>query len=231
MSTARDIVSRALRTIHVLDPGEVPSASEATDALETLNAMTEWMSLPGLYIYATREDIVSWTANQASRTIGASGDFDITRPTRLRDGTFYRISDVDYQLGILRDRGQYAAIADKTSDTTHPEVIYYEPGYPLGTLYLWPVPSTTLAVHLLTESQLGTFATLDTAFSHPPGYYDLLTYELAIRLAPEFGVAVPPEVTNIVARVRRDVKRTNAKRPVASIEIADPGRYNVFSDS
>lgn len=231
MSTARDLVSRALRTIHVLDPGEVPSAGEAADSLEALNGLLEVMSLPGLYIYATREDIVSWTADQASRTIGTGGDFAITRPTRLRDGTFYRVSDSDYLLGVLRDRAQYSAIVDKTSETTHPEYIYYEPGYPTGTLYIWPVPSTTLSVHLLSESQLSAFATLDTAFSHPPGYYDLMTYELAIRLAPEFGVAVPPEVTNIVARVRRDVKRTNAKRPVSVIEIADTGRYSVYSDS
>lgn len=234
MSTARDLISRSLRLIHVLDPGEVPTADEAEDALEALNDMIDSMSIPGLYIYATREDAVTWPANTESRTIGASGDFSITRPTRIEDSSYLTVSSNDYPLRILRDRAAYSAIIDKDTASSIPGWLYYEPLHPLGTLYLWPVPDASITISLHSQEQLDQFATLDTTFAYPPGYRELLVSSLCLRLAPEFGVAVPPEVALMANRATRTIKRMNAKAVNAYLEPSLFGAgptWSVYSDA
>jgi len=233
MATARDLIHRSLRLIHVLDSGEDPTADEANDSLTALNDMLDSMSVPGLYIYALREDVVSWTAGQESRTIGASGDFNITRPTRIEDSTFFTsTSGEDYPLKILRSRAAYSGIYDKDISTDFPEFLYYEPSYPLGKLFIWPVPSVALSITLHSQEQLTQLTTLDTALSIPPGYKELLTALLCARLAPEFGVALPPEAQDIMRRASRAVRRANARNVYSQIEAPGMvGTYSIYSDS
>jgi hypothetical protein len=57
MATALTIIRRALRLVRVIDAGEVPTAGDSADALETLNALlAEWheaeIGLPD-YSFAT----------------------------------------------------------------------------------------------------------------------------------------------------------------------------------
>ena len=232
MATARDLITRSLRLIHVLDSGESPTADEANDSLTALNDMLDSMSVPGLYIYAQKEDIVSWTASQASRTIGASGNFNITRPTRIESAFYRDSSDNDYPIKILRSRQAYTEIVDKSTESTIPSYLYYEPAYPLGILYLYPVPSATAAIHLQSQEQLTQLTTLDTTLSIPPGYKDLLVAMLCARLAPEFGVALPPEAQDIMRRASRAVRRANARNVYATLEVPGiGGTYSIYSDN
>lgn len=233
MATARDLIHRSLRLIHVLDSGEDPTADEANDSLTALNDMLDSMSVPGLYIYATKEDVVSWPAGQESRTIGASGNFNITRPTRIEDSTFFTAtSGEDYPLKILRSRAAYSGIYDKDISTDFPEFLYYEPSFPLGKLFIWPVPSVSLSISLHSQEQLTQLTTLDTALSIPPGYKELLTALLCARLAPEFGVALPPEAQDIMRRASRAVRRANARNVYSQVEAPGMGgTYNIYSDT
>ena len=233
MATARDLISRSLRLIHVLDSGEDPTADEANDCLTALNDMLDSMSVPGLYIYALREDVVSWTAASESRTIGSSGNFNITRPTRIEDSTFYTSSSGDdFPIKILRSRAAYSAIVDKDTAGDYPEFLYYEPSYPLGTLYIWPVPSSTLSVTLHSQEQMTQLSTLDTALAIPPGYKELLTAMLCARIAPEFGVTLPPEAQDMMRRASRAVRRASARNVYAQIESPGMGgTYSIYSDS
>lgn len=233
MATARDLITRSLRLIHVLGSGEDPTADEANDSLTALNDMLDSMSVPGLYIYATKEDVVSWTAGQESRTIGASGDFNITRPTRIEDSTFFTsTAGEDYPLKIIRSRAGYSSILDKDLSSDMPEYIYYEPSYPLGKLFIWPVPTSTLSISLHSQEQLTQLSTLDTALSIPPGYKELLTSMLCARLAPEFGVALPPEAQDMMRRSARAVRRANSRIVHAQLEVPGMGgTYSIYSDN
>ena len=233
MATARDLITRSLRLIHVLDSGESPTADEANDSLTALNDMLDSMSVPGLYIYAIKQDVVTWTAGQQSRTIGASGDFNITRPTRIEDSTFFTsAAGEDYPLKIIRSRSAYSGIIDKDTSTDFPEFLYYEPSYPLGNLFIWPVPFSTLSISLHSQEQLTQLSTLDPALSIPPGYKELLTAMLCARLAPEFGVALPPEAQDIMRRASRAVRRANARNVYSQIESPGMGgTYSIYSDS
>lgn len=233
MATARDLITRSMRLCHILDSGEEPTADEANDALTALNDLLDFMSIPGLFIYASRKDDVSWTGGQQTRTIGASGNFNITRPTRIEDSTYFTSeSGEDYPLQILRTTQAYTAILDKTTQSGMPEYLYYEPSYPQGTLFIWPVPSSTLTIHLYSQEQLEQAASLSATISFPPGYKELLTAELSARLCPEFGVAMPPELSDMRRRAAQAVKRMNKKTVHSSIESPGMGKnYSIYSDT
>jgi len=232
MSTALDIIKRSMRLIHVLDADEEPTAAEAQDALVTLNEMLDSWSVDSPYIFAIQEDDISWPGNQQSRTVGATGDFVITRPTKLVKSTYYSDANGnDYLLELLFTRAGYTAIVDKETSSDLPQVMFYEPTFPNGTLYIWPTPDSAITIHLHSWAQLTQFAALTTTFSFPPGNQQAITTSLAEELAPEFGVATPPEVSKSAFKARTRLKRINRRTPIAQVETAalHEGRsFNVF---
>ena len=89
MATARDLIKRSLRRIHVLDADEEPTDAEANDALESLNEMLDLWAANKSYVYATQENDHVWTASAQSQTIGSGGDFNTTRPVKIMDSTYF----------------------------------------------------------------------------------------------------------------------------------------------
>lgn len=70
MTTANDLILGALRFINQYAPGESLDAADAQDALETLNDLLESWSTDEASIYASVENILTFTANQYIYTIG-----------------------------------------------------------------------------------------------------------------------------------------------------------------
>lgn len=233
MTTARDLIKSSMRAIHALESGEEPEGPEADDGLEIYNAMLDAFSNERLMVYATRQDDVTWSAGEESQTIGSGGDFDITRPIRLDDATFYTDDNGnDNPLRLLQSRQAYTQIVDKETESTQPMYLYYETSYPLGTLYIWMPPSSNLSVHLVSWQQLTRFTGLSDTVSLPPGYEELLKYNAAVRMAPEFGVSVPPEVMMLAKASRSRLESVNAPSVIMQTDMGLAGnRYNIFSDT
>jgi len=232
MATARDLIKRSLRLLHVLETGEDPTTEEAADAFEALNSMLEEWNIDRAYVYYVQENAYTWPGSTQSRTIGATGDFVADRPNKIENSTFYTDSNSnDYNLRHLDTRRGYTSISDKDTSSALPEFIYYEPSYPNGEIFLWPTPSESVTLYLHTWGPLSQFASLDTTVDLAPGYKNLLVYGLCDYLAPEFGVAVPPEVQKISAAVKGRIKKKNFPVKIAQIEPAafsEKRSFNVF---
>lgn len=69
-TTALDLVTGALRGIGALAAGETPSPGDASDALQVLNDMLESWSTDHLFVYASVENILTWTPGQYQYTVG-----------------------------------------------------------------------------------------------------------------------------------------------------------------
>jgi hypothetical protein len=69
-TTVTDIISSALRNIGALEAGETPNAQDAADALQVLNDLVEAWSLEHLYIYASTENLLTFTPGVYQYTIG-----------------------------------------------------------------------------------------------------------------------------------------------------------------
>lgn len=207
MATAQDIIEGALRKIHVLGKGSSLDNDEAQDALETLNAMLATWSAEGDLVFTeSKETFNLTTAN--SYTIGSSGDFNTTRPLYFT-AAYVTSGNIDYSLEFI-DNQQYSTIPLKTTGSI-PEYLYYDANYPLGTIYLYPSPSSVTTITLYSVKPITSFSSLTTTFSMPEEYKASLIYNLAVWLAPEYEREASPTVQR-VARSSKDVVMAQNKR-------------------
>jgi hypothetical protein len=198
MTTARTIIKKAMLKVGILTKTEEPSADEANDALDALNAMLSSWSNDAMLIYARTLENFPLVAGTATYTIGSSQTFNTTRPIFIVD-SFVRSGSVDYDLTTITDE-RYNAIELKTVQGI-PEFINYTNGYPAGTIKLYPVPASNYTLYLNTEKELTSF-TLDATVSLPPGWEQALIYNLAVLLAPEYG----QEISQAVYQIAQDSK-------------------------
>ena len=233
-STALHLIKAALLDLGVLAAGEDPTAAEADDALNALNRLIDKLAANHLAIWSETRTETAIVASQASYTVGSGGNVNIARPVFLEDVRYQDTSptpDQEYPLDKLTD-AQWQGIGDKDLTSGVPSAWYYNPTYPTGTLYLWPIPTgTTLQLVTYTKTALTEFAALSTSFSLPPGYREMLVTNLAVRLAPMYGRPVPPELALEARESLAVVKRANRRlRPLEfppDAMIAGGGGYDI----
>ena len=232
-TTAGDQINRALRLLGVLAEGETPSAAVSQDALAALNQMVDSWNTERLSVFSTQDQVFSWPASVRSRTLGPSGDFVGNRPILLDDATYFRDPGTNVSFGIkIINQQQYDGIAVKTVTSTYPQVLWLNMTYPNIEMYIYPVPTRLLEWHFISVQELTNPATLATTLAFPPGYLRAFTYNLAMEIAPEFGVEPPPQVVRIAMTSKRNLKRINNPDDVMSMPyslIATRQRFNIYA--
>jgi hypothetical protein len=221
MTTALDHIKRAYRLIGVYSIGETPDSAEANDGLTALNAILGSWTNEMLMIYANSLDNIPLVAGTAVYTIGPSGAVITARPTELVAGSY-----VDY-LGVSSPfepltLDQYSAIAFKAA-TGIPNQGWLESNFENATLTVFPVPAVNCTLKLWSKKPFAKFATLITDIVLPDGYDDAISYNLAMRLAPENEVRVPDEVRRVAFTAKKLIKRTNTVVPVLGMPFGIPG--------
>lgn len=231
--TAGDQINRALRLIGVLAEGETPSAETSQDALVALNQMIDSWNTERLSIFSTIDQVFTWPANEITRTLGPSGDFVGLRPVLLDDSTYYRDPQTNVSYGIkFINQQQYDGIAVKTVTSTYPQVMWTNMEYPDISMTIYPKPTRELEWHFVSVRELDQPVALDTVLTFPPGYLRAFTYNLAMEMAPEFGVEPSPQVKRIAMTSKRNLKRINNPDDVMSMPyplIATRQRFNVYT--
>lgn len=202
------IVNRSLRLIEKLSAGNSPDTDDSGDVLVACNAMLDSWRNEDLMCYALREESLTLANADASYTIGSSGDLNTTRPMDI-EAAWIVDDDISHPVRIITD-DEYAAIADKTTSGDWPTVANYKASYPLGTLTVWPVPNGTRTMKLLTKVPFSALALADT-LAVPPGWEDAIASNLALRIAPEFGVAPSQDVRDMARETKGNIKRQNIK--------------------
>ena len=231
-TTAGDQINRALRLLGVLAEGETPSAATSQDALVALNQMIDSWNTERLSVFSTQDQIFSWPSSEIKRTLGPSGDFVGNRPVQLLDSTYYIApSGVSYGIKFI-NQDQYDGIAVKTATSTFPQVIFVNNTYPDVEMYVYPKPTQTLEWHFISVQELTQPANLATQLHFPPGYMRAFTYNLAMEIAPEFGVEPSPQVQRIAMTSKRNLKRINNPNDIMSLPygvVANKQRFNIYS--
>jgi hypothetical protein len=238
VTTPADIIRLVLKDTGVLGVGQSASAEDTNDLFDTMNIMiAEWNSKRWLLFHLIDVSLVS--TGQISYTIGTGGDFNTPRPDRLENGCFFRQlitasspNQIDYPLEILESREDYSRIALKQL-LTIPQFIFYDPGFPLGTIYPWPVPqATTYELHLLLKSQLSQFANLADTIELPAQYFGALRYNLACRVRSMYQLPPEPTLISLATDALNVLRNANAAIPRLRMPagIAKGSKYNIFSD-
>lgn len=204
MTTALQIINRAAELIGYKDPDETLSANDAVNFLGILNDLVDDWNNKRLYIVSTTTVSASVSASPVS--IGSGQTLDTARPIRIEDG-WIRQNGVDYGLEWITSQ-EYDAIADKTVTSTFPTKAYYSPTLPYGSIYLWPVPSAAVSLHVRVMTQLSSFAATSTDYTLAPGYKRALELSLAEELAPGRR-PIDPRVERSAFNARRSLKVAN----------------------
>jgi len=232
MANAREIIERACRLLGVLDPNETADASMLSNGLTALNAMFGWLSGQRMTMHAVESVSHALTSGTASYTIGSGADIDTSLPQKIITAEVRDSSGRDYPVDVETSVKFYRSMSDKTS-TSYPKYLYFERSYPTGTIYLWPAPTSGLTLRLALWKAISS-VTAQSTISFPPEYEDMLTYNLALRLAPEYPESLKTigTITPIATNSLKVVKKMNAA-PVTRLR-TDPftgnDNYNIQSD-
>jgi hypothetical protein len=231
--TAGDQINRALRLLGVLAENETPSAAMSQDGLMAMNQMIDSWDTERLSVFCTQDQVFTWPAGEYIRTLGPSGDFIGLRPVLLDEATYFRDPGTNVSFGIkFINQQQYNGIAVKTVTSTYPQVIFVNMGFPNVTMTVYPQPTRDLEWHFVSVQKLDEPATLVTDLLFPPGYLRAFTYNLAMEMAPEYGVEPSPQVQRIAMTSKRNLKRINNPDDVMSMPyaiVATRQRFNIYA--
>lgn len=236
-----DLIRMSLRKINALSMGEgllavqeIPG-SQYSDMLITLQVMLRSWSQSKINVYSSKRESVSLIPSQSLYTWGVGGNINSERPHKILSAFVRDVNGSDVPVEIISEN-QYNSIAVKSS-TGRPCYLFFQPEYPLVNVYLYPTPdiSETLWISSLKPfTEASSFSSVSDNIAFPTNYEEAIIYNLAIRLAPDFGISVPGEVALIASKSYEDIIHLNAANsvePISAILPAGGGyggrRYNI----
>lgn len=224
-----DLITDAFIEIGAVAPGEYPSPEEQQWGLRKLNRLIDEWQARQAYVYSYAFDVYTLVAGLSPHTIGPSAVATFKtngqpRPVRLESAALLLNNDtttgvVDLPMNI-RDRQWWAANQVKGIQTNVPTDVFYDPTFPDGSLYFWPVPNAQQQVRLQFWQTVIQFVSIQDPIggpggpgTWPEGYRAAITDTLAESLCSASNRAVPPDLKERAMRERAAVFGNNAKSP------------------
>jgi hypothetical protein len=234
-TTPRDIVNLALKTANVVGVGQSSLPEDINDCFNMLNMMIAQWQRRRYMVYNLKT--VSLTATGAtSYTIGLGQQFNTERPAKI-EAAFFRMQGgstlpVDYPLQVLRAKEDYDRISIKTLNA-FPQYVFYDSAFPVGNVFVWPVPSNQYQIFLTVMTQLQSFQNLSEVIVMPNEYLDAMQWNLADRITAMYGLPQNPQITNYAKASMLAIKEVNSQIPLLHMPVAlrgKSGAYNIYGD-
>jgi|SRR5579872_4295967 len=249
--SATDFIKSALRLVGALRSGLNLTNDELNDCKLVLNSMLDAFSIerteiPAITVQSLDQNqkALSLVANQQSYKLGnvsQTEDFLLARPSRLeRVSILYSASQqtpVELPMEMVDDVG-WQGIANKSTPSLLPQVCFVDQSnavFPDMVLWFWPVPTQANPVILYLWTVLQQFADLGVQFLFPPGYPEMLRFNLAVRLAAEFPCDLQKFqiVQKLAEQSKARVAGINVRAKEATCDEAIVGSYgkmgNIFT--
>lgn len=231
-----------MRLISAIQPGETPSASEGPDGLVTLNGMVGQWQTQRLTIFVEERQLYTLVSGTQAYTIGSGGTFNHARPMFLSRASVISNDNpsqpLELPLQLFSTQQWQQQVPTKNTDSALPWGIYYDYSWSagLGRIYVYPIPNVAgVQLCLYLPTAITEFATLAADYTYPPGYYDALCYNLAVRLCPEYGRPLPELVGALAIETLANVKRSNIRIEELQVDSAlinrRGGIYNYINDT
>lgn len=196
--TAQDVITLALKLSGVVGVGQAASTDDLNDAFTMLTLMmATWQRKRWLTWHL--QDVAFTPNSSQSYTIGSGGTINVARPDRIERAYARQLNPggpyaVDFPLQVIDDREDYAAIVLKSMAASPPTLIFYDPDYPLGSVYVWPVCDNRWEIHLLVKQPIAQPSVLGDTISLPQEYLEAIMWNLAARLRPMYGQGPDPTI-------------------------------------
>ena len=135
----------------------------------------------------------------------------------------------------IRDSRWWMNVRVKDLQTDIPTDLWYDPDFPNGSIYLWPVPNYSYQIRLKIWGVVPKFPSLSTSFNLPPAYAKALKVSLARDMVGAFQGTWTPQQESMWLRVTKAVQGSNIQSPRGQTgDVGMPGMhpwadYNYFS--
>jgi hypothetical protein len=185
------LLRSAVKALGLVDGQSTLDPVILVDALESANMMLSTWATAGLIVHHVITEQFPLVAGQEVYTIGTTGNFDTTRPNRLIGGFIRDSNNTDTPIEII-SRDRYNSLANKETSGI-PRYLYYYPTFPLARIYVYFSPFEAYTLSLDSLKPL-TALVLDADLNMPPEYEEAIKWNLAVRLAPDYGRTPRPDV-------------------------------------
>ncbi len=188
--TRDDIIKSALRKVNGLGLWESPSTEATAAAALSLNVIAKRLMAMNMPIWKTLQTDIAGTLLTTSQVqMGVGQAVDVPKPMKLFHAE-WNMDDVDTQLRIV-DRQTFMRYAHLTVTGT-PHTVYFQPLRASTLIILYPYLNTyNIANGTLKLQYSAMIEDFDTATDEPDfpvEWAELLIYELAVNLAPEYAL-------------------------------------------
>lgn len=198
--TVLQLVTSSLRLIGKLGPGQGSGQSWLADALFVLNSMLDAWQTERLNVFQIVRETPAALTGQASYLLS---DLSIARPTRIEAaGILPSGSTTETPLELLTLARHRAGVSGLYSDNA----------FPSPTIYLTPTPAAGDSLVLYTWQPFTAFASTSDTVDFPAGYADAIRYNLALKLAPEWGAPVRADVAKMAVESKAAIQSLNVPR-------------------
>jgi hypothetical protein len=259
-TTWGDLCKQALKDSGAIGTGQSPGAEDISDASIRGQWMLQEWERESYLIYHLVTYLSGPATGQVSYSIGPTGkippngpilapDISIgqvgltSRPNRIESAFFRQqilgggpnVGPIDYPLRILPTLADYNRIAYKTLQSFS-LLAFYDPAWPLGLLYPWPVPSQAIySVGITVREQLpSSFASLASVINLPFEYYAAIVANLGLRLRPKYGLGTFPGdmLPQMAKSTLLTLRKGNTNIPLMELPpgLSRGGLYNIYSD-
>ncbi|MGB2625655.1 MAG: hypothetical protein WAK20_02620 [Candidatus Acidiferrum sp.] len=234
--TAQDLITASLVEMGAYAQGEVPSAGDIAFGFDKLNALWDEWSARKPFAYAMKFELFTLVPNLSPHTIGPQGaTFTLPqRPERLEGATVVisasAAGPIDVPLA-LKDAAWWNNQAVKGVTSSVPTALYYEPDWPNGSLFYWPVPSFNYQTRLQFWQSVAQAPSLAAVLKLPPAYYKASKLTLAVEMCETFGKSAGPILINTALRAGKAIGVNNQSSPrIRTQEAGQTGRGNRAAD-
>jgi hypothetical protein len=225
--------------------------------------MIESLSTSRLALYKLSREVFELVPNKAAYTYGPTGDFDSARTMELLGFAYgnliktpvyvtpeptvedpdpvpvfdhYDLSS-DFEIpGSIINYQAWQCNQLKSTASTIPTAVYQENLGTLDRLNFWPIPTESCAAVLYARKALEkvTDDNIDEEMALPPGYEEAFKYNLAVRLAPEYGKEISAAVVAIARDSLAAIKKQNSPTIIMKSDafgVANGGknRFNILT--
>lgn len=231
-----DIITDALIKVGISAPGEPLDSDTAQWAFREGNYLLDEWATSKKYVYASAFNNYVLPSNlpvaadgSAKATIGPGPGatyFATQRPVKILSASAIINNTTPPVLAPIQidDNQWWAGVTLPGITSMYPTNLFYNPAFPNGELYLWPISNTAFGLRLETWVQLLQFGSITdpiggpgASMTVPPGYRNAIMLSLAERL----GGQPPPTLARDAASARAAIFTNNASP--ANISTRDSG--------
>jgi hypothetical protein len=217
-----DLVADILREIRVLNAVDPANAPDLSYVLRKVNRQIDQWNAKRQAIYAVESVTFNLTPGLSPHTIGPSPATVVvsSRPESLEpSGASWTENDIVTPITV-RDMTWWAQQGTPAIEMAFPTDVAYNPAWPNGELYFWPVPNAATSVSLQVRVVLAALTETST-LDMPPGYAEALILTVAEGCIDPFGVDVPATLSRRAMEARGIAFGNNIDSP--PLETSDYG--------